>query len=163
MVEATAIAFAMSWLGGFPPYATATSVIAGFTVLWLVVGRARNDRPAAARLALDLLARNADAFEVVALTANSNVEGLAALAVHVQRDGALQQLAGRALGCVHSVEDVLAKRGSDDGCGVNGGNAVHDVRRTVSQMPANPASPVEMVMRTRRRRDSNMSDVPYGR
>lgn len=31
--------------------------------------------------ALDLLARNPDAFEVVALTANSNVEGLAAQAV----------------------------------------------------------------------------------
>lgn len=40
-LAAVAGSFAMTWLGGFPPFATTTSVIGGLFAAWLVVGRAR--------------------------------------------------------------------------------------------------------------------------
>lgn len=52
---AVAVSFAMTWLGGFPPFAITTSVFAGFLSLWLVGERvAAGARAEAARLGLRL-------------------------------------------------------------------------------------------------------------
>jgi len=52
---AVAVSFAMTWLGGFPPFAITTSVFAGFLLLWLVGERVvAGARAEAARLGLRL-------------------------------------------------------------------------------------------------------------
>lgn len=51
-VAATAGAFAMAWLGGFPPFAAATAVIAGLFALWLAVAGVRREDGSAMRIAL---------------------------------------------------------------------------------------------------------------
>ena len=52
---AVAVSFAMTWLGGFPPFAITTSTFAGFLVLWLVGERLyAGTRAEAARLGLRL-------------------------------------------------------------------------------------------------------------
>jgi hypothetical protein len=45
-----AVAFAMPWLAGFPPFAATTTVFAGVTCLWLVGERLRQGRDQALRL-----------------------------------------------------------------------------------------------------------------
>ncbi|MEO6597497.1 MAG: hypothetical protein ABIP94_22360, partial [Planctomycetota bacterium] len=53
---ATAVAMAMAWLGGFPPFATTTTVIAGCLCLWLLGSRLRTKtRRDTAHLAMRLL------------------------------------------------------------------------------------------------------------
>jgi hypothetical protein len=54
-LSAVAVSFAMTWLGGFPPFAITTSVFAGFLLLWLVGERVvAGARREAARLGLRL-------------------------------------------------------------------------------------------------------------
>lgn len=41
-LAAVAVAFAMPWLAGFPPYAVTQTVLGGLAALWLLVGRRRS-------------------------------------------------------------------------------------------------------------------------
>jgi hypothetical protein len=63
-LAATALTFAMPWLAGFPPFATATTAIAGLFVLRLIAERLGREGSQAAR---ELLVRFVAAFGIGAL------------------------------------------------------------------------------------------------